>query len=389
MSPGRTGDAGRDDEATEPHRHQLLRDGAMTNRLVERLDSRGVVGVALVVSLSILGCGKESPAGPAGGDAPTPVATTLTLSASVLSFSSLGATEQLSATVLDQNGATMAGASLAWASSASSVASISPTGLITAVADGTATITATTDGVNGTATVVVDQVSTQSTFTVQPTKTPPGTSITPAVEVEIQDALGHTVADATDAVTLAVSYNPNGGSLSGTLTRSAVNGVATFDDLSIDNAGAGYTLSATSGNLAAAMSEAFDIEPAACTDDTGTVVTLTFSGDAQPVLNWDPACSVAQLLIEQEGGGDLWHIFTDESVFFDPAQANLITPPLTYGVVPTGVRQSSEADNLITGVLQVLLVRSLGDGGGWARFGTASCVISGNSECLFVLQEFM
>ena len=64
MSPGRTGDAGRDDEATEPHRHQLLRDGAMTNRLVERLDSRGVVGVALVVSLSILGCGKESPAGP-------------------------------------------------------------------------------------------------------------------------------------------------------------------------------------------------------------------------------------------------------------------------------------------------------------------------------------
>ena len=49
MSLGRTGDAGRDDEATEPHRHQLLRDGAMTNRLVERLDSRGVVGVALLV----------------------------------------------------------------------------------------------------------------------------------------------------------------------------------------------------------------------------------------------------------------------------------------------------------------------------------------------------
>lgn len=229
--------------------------------------------------------------------------------------------------------------------------------------------------------------SVEVTFTAQPTKTQRGTSITPAVEVEIRDALGNTVTDATDAVTLVVGNNPSGGSLSGTLTRSAVNGVATFDDLSIDKAGAGYTLSATSGNLAAAMSEAFDIEPAPCTDDTATVVTLTFSGDAQPVLNWDPACSVAQLLIEQEGGSDLWHIFTDESVFFDPAQANLITPPVTYGVVPTGVRQSSEADNLITGVLQVLLVRSLGDGGGWARFGTAFCVISGNSECLFVLQD--
>ena len=124
--------------------------------------------------------------------------------------------------------------------------------------------------------------SVEVTFTAQPTKTQRGTSITPAVEVEIRDALGNTVTDATDAVTLVVGNNPSGGSLSGTLTRSAVNGVATFDDLSIDKAGAGYTLSATSGNLAAAMSEAFDIEPAPCTDDTATVVTLTFSGDAQP-----------------------------------------------------------------------------------------------------------
>ena len=84
---------------------------------VAGLDSWGVVGVTLLVSLSILGCGSESPASPAGGDAPTPVATTLTLSASVLSFSSLGATEQLTPTVLDQNGATMSGASVAWASS--------------------------------------------------------------------------------------------------------------------------------------------------------------------------------------------------------------------------------------------------------------------------------
>ena len=38
----------------------------------------------------------------------------------------------------DQNGAAMSGASVAWASSASSVASVTPTGLVTAVADGTA-----------------------------------------------------------------------------------------------------------------------------------------------------------------------------------------------------------------------------------------------------------
>jgi len=72
----------------------------MTHRLVERFDSRGVVGVALLVSLSILSCGGDA----AGPNEPTPVATTLALSPTALSFSSLGATEQLTATVRDQNG---------------------------------------------------------------------------------------------------------------------------------------------------------------------------------------------------------------------------------------------------------------------------------------------
>ena len=74
----------------------------MTNRL--GLDSWGVIGVVLLASLSILGCGKDAPTAPTGGSVPTPVATTLTLSATVLSFSLFGATEQLTATVRDQNG---------------------------------------------------------------------------------------------------------------------------------------------------------------------------------------------------------------------------------------------------------------------------------------------
>ena len=136
----------------------------MTNRLVEGLDRWGVVGVALLVSLSILGCGTDAPVGPTEGDAPTPVATTLTLSATVLSFSSLGATEQLTATVRDQNGATMSGASVAWASSPLSVASVSSTGLVAAVANGTATVTATSGSATGTASVTVQQVAASVTL---------------------------------------------------------------------------------------------------------------------------------------------------------------------------------------------------------------------------------
>ena len=135
----------------------------MTNRIFEGLESLEAVGVALLLSLSILSCGSDA-AGPAQGDAPTPVATTLTLSATVLSFSSLGETEQLTATVRDQNGATMSGASVAWASSAVSVASVSSTGLVTAVADGTATVTATSGSATGTTSVTVEQVATSVTL---------------------------------------------------------------------------------------------------------------------------------------------------------------------------------------------------------------------------------
>ena len=88
-----------------------------------------------------------------GGTTDPPIATTVTLSPSTLNFSSFGETQQLTATVLDQNGATISGASVTWESSGSSVASVSSSGLVTALADGTATITATSGSASGTAAV--------------------------------------------------------------------------------------------------------------------------------------------------------------------------------------------------------------------------------------------
>ncbi len=105
--------------------------------------------LALLVGM-IAGCGDSST------DPPDPaVATTVTLSPSTLNFSSVGETQQLTATVLDQDGARISGASVTWVPSSSSVASVSSTGLVTAVANGTATITATSGTASGTASVVV------------------------------------------------------------------------------------------------------------------------------------------------------------------------------------------------------------------------------------------
>jgi uncharacterized protein YjdB len=100
-----------------------------------------------------------------GGDAtptaptstPTPVATSITLSVTSLSLASLGATSQLSATVKYQNGATMASATVTWTTSDAAVATVSSVGLVTSVADGTATITATSGSVSATASVSVEE----------------------------------------------------------------------------------------------------------------------------------------------------------------------------------------------------------------------------------------
>jgi hypothetical protein len=96
-------------------------------------------------------------------------------------------------------------------------------------------------------------------FTQVPVTTSAGSTITPAVRVAVQDAAGNTVVSATDAVTLAIGTNPGGGTLSGTLTVNAVNGVATFSNLSIDKTGNGYTLAASAAGLTGITSPAFDI----------------------------------------------------------------------------------------------------------------------------------
>lgn len=81
----------------------------------------------------------------------------------------------------------------------------------------------------------------------------------PTVLIAVQDASGNTVQSATTSITVAIGTNRSGGTLSGTTTVSAVNGVATFGDLSIDKAGTGYRFIASAAGLTGATSNAFDV----------------------------------------------------------------------------------------------------------------------------------
>ena len=102
--------------------------------------------------------------------------------------------------------------------------------------------------------------STQVAFISQPSTVNVGAAITPAVQVAIQDASGNTVTSSTAMVSLAIAANPGGATLGGTVSMAAVSGVATFNNLSLNNAGTGYTLRATSTGLTAATSTAFNVQ---------------------------------------------------------------------------------------------------------------------------------
>ena len=115
------------------------------------------IRLTAVLLLTACGDGGSSPTAPP--TPPAPVATSVTVSPTSLLFASLGDAQQLSATVKDQNGATMSGATVTWTTSAASVAMLSSAGLLTSVADGSATITATSGSASATATVSVAQVA--------------------------------------------------------------------------------------------------------------------------------------------------------------------------------------------------------------------------------------
>lgn len=103
----------------------------------------------------------------------------------------------------------------------------------------------------------------QLVFTQQPSNAVAGVAIAPAVTITGQDAAGNTVTGFTGNVTVGIGTNPGSGTLSGNLTKQAVAGVATFNSLSIDKTGAGYTLTATSGGVPQVASTGFNIAPAA------------------------------------------------------------------------------------------------------------------------------
>ena len=172
--------------------------------------------------------------------------------------------------------------------------------------------TATSNGFN-----ITGGTATKLAFTTQPISTTGGATMSNVV-VTIQDAGNNTVTSATDNVTLAIGANPGSGSLSGTLTVAAVNGVATFSGLSIDKIGTGYTLTANASGLTGATSNTFNIT-------LGTASQLAFTtqpgnGTGGSALSTQPVVTI------QDAGGNTVTTATDNitlSINANPGSGSL------------------------------------------------------------------
>ena len=113
----------------------------------------------IVLFLILFSCKKEDDTG-------NPIVkevATIIVSPNSTSFSALGETAQLTAESKDKDGFAITGKTFIWASSDNNVATVI-NGLVTAVSIGNATISATVDGIKGTAQITVLQTATEITI---------------------------------------------------------------------------------------------------------------------------------------------------------------------------------------------------------------------------------
>jgi subtilase family serine protease len=93
----------------------------------------------------------------------------------------------------------------------------------------------------------------------QPTSFVQGSAMTSPIEVEVEDPSGNVVDSNTTIITLSINSGPTGAVLSGQITATTVDGVATFDSVSADLLG-NYTLVATTDSVSSPASSAFTVE---------------------------------------------------------------------------------------------------------------------------------
>jgi hypothetical protein len=159
-----------------------------------------------------------------GGTTGTVVPGDITVTPTTATLDAVGQTQQLTAVVTDQDGATITSPSIRWSSSNAGVASVTSTGLVSAVGSGTVTITATAGPVSATSAVTVAQTPTQVQKAAGDGQTANiGQTVATPLTVQVNDATGHPI----NGVTVGFTVAPELGTLGSPTGVTGVDGRAT------------------------------------------------------------------------------------------------------------------------------------------------------------------
>jgi hypothetical protein len=236
----------------------------------------------------------------------------------------------------------------------------------------TATAAGVATGVSFSATATQPKLS----FTAVPSSVLIGTAF--GATVTAQDIGGATQTGFNGTVTLALGNNPSSDALSGTLTATAVNGVATFSGLSLTKLATGVTLTASAAAATGATSGAFDVLPGAATKlvftgqpvnavigaSIGTLTVAARDAADNVVTSFTGAVSIA--IVSNPGGSTLAGTTTTSAVAgvatFSGISLNLPGAGYTLGASATGLASAtSNGFQITTGPAQLI---GLSSGGG-------------------------
>jgi protocatechuate 3,4-dioxygenase beta subunit len=167
------------------------------------------------------------------------------------------------------------GGTLLGGASAAAVAGVATFAGLSVEAAGTYALVATASAIPsapGAAFDVVAAAAARLVFTQSPSgPAAAGAVLAPPAIVAVQDAFGNPVVSTGDLVAVALQGGNPAAALGGTVAGVTVLGEITFADLTVDLAGAGYTLVASSSGLTDAVSAAFAIASGAADATTSAV----------------------------------------------------------------------------------------------------------------------
>src|SRR5438105_1962441 len=176
----------------------------------------------------------------------------------------VGATTQLTATPKDANGTALSGRVVTWATSNAAAATVSASGLVTGVAAGSATITATSEGQSGTAALTVTNV--------------------PVASVTVSPATASLTVGATTQLT-ATPKDANGTALSGRVvtwgTSNAAIATVSASGLARGVAAGSATITATSEGKSGTSAVTVTNVPVATVTVTPAIATLLMGATVQ------------------------------------------------------------------------------------------------------------